>query len=116
MIIFMVQSKDDFTKNGFHYLQPGSPSASPNKRFISPRRDEEERRQILKMLVTPQNSANTKRTLSSVSFDNMVIKAARSAENLQEQSSGSNFEQDQKNIIKTAFFTVSNNQLVSSSY
>jgi hypothetical protein len=48
------------------------------------------------MLVTPQNSANTKRTLSSVSFDNMVIKAARSAENLQEQSSGSDCKQDKK--------------------
>jgi hypothetical protein len=56
---------------------------------VSPRRDEEERRQILKMLVAPQTAAtSTKRTLSSASFDNMVIKAARSAENLQEQSSG----------------------------
>jgi hypothetical protein len=41
------------------------------------------------MLVTPQAAAaNTKRTLSSASFDHMVIKAARSAENLQEQSAG----------------------------
>ena len=41
------------------------------------------------MLVAPQTAAtSTKRTLSSASFDNMVIKAARSAENLQEQSSG----------------------------
>jgi hypothetical protein len=59
---------------------------------VSPRRDEEERRQILKMLVAPQTAAtSTKRTLSSASFDNMVIKAARSAENLQEQSSGKLF-------------------------
>ena len=40
---------------------------------------DEERRKILKMLVTPQA---TKRTLSSVSFDSMVIKAARSADNV----------------------------------
>lgn len=46
---------------------------------------EEERRKILKMLVTPQA---TKRTLSSVSFDSMVIKAARSAENVNNISNG----------------------------
>ena len=45
---------------------------------------EEERRKILKMLVTPQA---TKRTVSSASFDSMVIKAARSAENINSPNS-----------------------------
>ena len=52
---------------------------SPLHRKTATHVQEEERRKILKMLVTPQ--AN-KRTLSSVSFDSMVIKAARSAENV----------------------------------
>ena len=51
-------------------LVAGSPSP---KRELDPRQ-EEERRKILKMLVTPQPN---KRTQSSVSFDSMVIKAAR---------------------------------------
>lgn len=74
--------------NYFYMSTLGSPSASPNKRFLNPHRNEEERRQILKMLVTPPIAGNSKRTLSSASFDHMVIKAARSAENLQEQASG----------------------------
>jgi hypothetical protein len=82
---YVVQKKNLATLR----LPTESPSTSPSKRFLAPRRDEEERRQILKMLVTPQAAAaNTKRTLSSASFDHMVIKAARSAENLQEQSAG----------------------------
>lgn len=52
---------------------------SPLHRKATTHVQEEERRKILKMLVTPQA---TKRTLSSVSFDSMVIKAARSAENV----------------------------------
>ena len=57
----------------------GSPSP---KRELDPRQ-EEERRKILKMLVTPQHN---KRTQSSVSFDSMVIKAARSAESINQEA------------------------------
>jgi hypothetical protein len=57
------------------YCVPGSPNA--HKKSIGAH--EEERRKILKMLVTPQS---TKRSVSSASFDSMVIKAARSAENI----------------------------------
>ena len=60
----------------------GTPS--PSRKALSPYQ-EEERRKILKMLVTPQPN---KRTQSSVSFDSMVIKAARSAENLPEEGGG----------------------------
>ena len=56
----------------------GSPSKRRPSTCLSPSH-EEERRRILKMLVTPQ--AN-KRTQSSASFDSMVMKAARSAENV----------------------------------
>lgn len=61
-----------------------SPKRRPS-RFLSPR-DEEERRKILKMLVTPgPDSANRKsgkRLDSASSFDTMILKAARSAEHL----------------------------------
>ena len=56
----------------------GSPSKRRPSSCLSPSH-EEERRRILKLLVTPQ--AN-KRTQSSASFDSMVMKAARSAENV----------------------------------
>ena len=60
-------------------------SESPRKTNTAA--SEEERRKILKMLVTPQAA---KRTVSSASFDSMVIKAARSAENINSAHSTSN--------------------------
>lgn len=56
------------------------------RQFLSPK-DEEERRKILKMLVTPRSNSqsaggNKSRHHSSASFDQMIIKAARSAENI----------------------------------
>ena len=66
------------------------PLLLPKKNLISEKNNtasEEERRKILKMLVTPQA---TKRTISSASFDSMVIKAARSAENINSSHSTSN--------------------------
>ena len=63
----------------------GTPSPK-RTRALSPR-DEEERRKILKMLVTPGDAkSKNKRLDSSSSFDNMILKAARSAENLPESS------------------------------
>lgn len=82
-----------------HDFLLGSPSPKKKKQFLSPR-DEEERRKILKMLVTPRSGngvpaggsgeGNTllprPRHDSSVSFDNLIIKAARSAEDLPEKA------------------------------
>ena len=87
---------------------PGTPSPNKKKNFLSPR-DEDERRKILKMLVTPAGSSSTgsqdappghggnhgspggvgaiaaareRRRSSAANFDSLIIKAARSAEAL----------------------------------
>ncbi|XP_059098471.1 mucin-2-like [Tigriopus californicus] len=64
-----------------------TPSPKRRNRFLSPR-DEEERRKILKSLVTPKCSKNRHNSLAS--FDQLIIKAARSAEDLPETSNVSN--------------------------
>ena len=56
-----------------------NPSPKRNQ-FLSPR-DEEERRRLLKQLVAPKESKDKSKRRASV-FDSMIIKAARSAENL----------------------------------
>ena len=60
----------------------GNPSPKRNQ-FLSPR-DEEERRRLLKQLVAPKGSKDKskRRESSACVFDSMIIKAARSAENL----------------------------------
>ncbi len=57
---------------------PGSPK---KKQFLSPR-DEEERRRILKSLVAPNGNKTKHGEKAMTSFDSMILKAARSAENL----------------------------------
>lgn len=64
-------------------LSLGTPSPKKRNRFLSPR-DEEERRKILKSLVTPKCPKNRHNSLAS--FDQLIIKAARSAEDLPETS------------------------------
>ena len=72
---------------------------------------EEERRRILKMLVTPQ--AN-KRTQSSASFDSMVMKAARSAENVSkdEKDAGNSNNNKQNKIVRNVKTDTKSNALI----
>ena len=64
-----------------HTLSVAVVNPSPKRnQFLSPR-DEEERRRLLKQLVAPKESKDKSKRRASV-FDSMIIKAARSAENL----------------------------------
>ena len=88
----------------------GSPSKRRPSTCLSPSH-EEERRRILKMLVTPQ--AN-KRTQSSASFDSMVMKAARSAENVSkdEKDTGNSSNNKQNKVVRNVKTETKSNALI----